>query len=171
MVGGKIYSFRINDPRLIEYVESYKAKGGSLSGLINRLLGEYLFGNPESKVISEDYLKLKEFLRSGDEILSEWQKLKSEIEDFLSEKEIEIQEEKEKEVEDLTAKLKTYFEDIDDFEQFKLDVERAGNTVESAISIRLENFARKHSITYAEAKNLFFKIFPEFKEKIKEMVI
>lgn len=165
-MGFKVYSISVKDERLIETIDAFKESGGNLSGLTEKLYREYFFGD-SNQSITEEYLKIREIERG----LKEWEKWKENIVKELEElkKKIEIEQEiKETEEQlDLIRILEDYvFEDIKQ-EGYHVWSARLRVEPEQAISMRLSKFAVDNRISMKEAKELFFKVFPELRKELE----
>jgi len=167
MVGSKNYSFSVRDDKLVSAIEEYKKSGGNLSGLISNLLYHYFFGNSSKEVISKEMLFLFDIKAKLDEFM-QW---REEILPKLHELEAKLKEKQEiKETEDnlhLIRELReVVFEDLQDFNSFKSRCLKFGREPDDAIKVRLNSWASDKNISNPVAVQLFYKAFPELKEKV-----
>lgn len=159
------FSFSLTDEYLIQKVKEFKESGGNLSGLISALLKNYFEGEISIKQFSKELLKVKELyneLLEYKEKFEEWEKRLKELEQLLQEKEEKKREEK---YQPLIKKLREQvFDDLEDL----LNNRRVNPA--HAIKVRLSVFASENNISLPEAKQLFFKAFPEYNGHLKSVL-
>ena len=159
------FSFSLTDEYLIQKVKEFKECGGNLSGLISALLKNYFEGNIDIKQFSKELLKVRELyneLLEYKEKFEEWERRLRELEENLKEKE---EKEREEKYEPLIKKLREQvFDDLEDL----LNSRRVNPA--HAIKVRLSVFASENNISLPEAKQLFFKAFPEYNGHLKSVL-
>jgi DNA-binding transcriptional MerR regulator len=169
MVGSKIYSFSVRDDKLLSAIEEFRKNGGNLSGLICNLLHHYFFSNNNNKeIITKEMMllleikkRLDEFLQWREEVLPKLQELEEKLK----------QKQEQQELQDalpLIRELQLHvFDDIQDYANFEARCRRTGREPKDAIKARLSAWASEKQLSYPEAVNLFFKAFPQLKEKLE----
>ena len=163
-MGGAHYTFRVSDELLIMKIEEFKRNGGNLSGLVNTLLRNYFNGEIQVNKFSKELLEIKKLQNEIQEWLEKARYFESKISEFeelLNEKQEKQQLEEQL---PLIRKLReVVFDDIDEL------IESNGRVVnpEHAIKTRLSVFATEHNLSYPEARDLFFKAFPELNGRLE----
>ncbi|WP_456477911.1 hypothetical protein [Geoglobus ahangari] len=160
----KVYSFSVPDSetQLIAILDELKARKALSHELVRILKVFYQGSNHNRELISKELMTLLEIKNK----LEEFMKWKEEIEPKLLEMEEKLKEKQEKEEIEknlpLLRKLKeVVFDDISDI----LNDRRI--QPEQAIKARLTTFATEHKLSYPEAVSLFFKAFPDLKERLE----
>ena len=163
----RVFSFSVPDSEseLIEYLNHFK-ETGSLSKLIITLLKNYFFGDADKKSLVKAIVEVKQLKAQ----LAEWLEKGRELEEKILNLEKELQEKQEEKQteEDLThirILREVYFDDIEKI----LSAFSNGKHHEAArwIKTRLNAFASERGLTLPHAKQLFFKAFPDLKEKLE----
>jgi|Deesub1362B_J571_1020462.scaffolds.fasta_scaffold00166_53 predicted transcriptional regulator len=151
----------------IDLIDEAKRRNLNLSQLINRLLEEFLFGN--STTFSEDYIRLKELNREFETLKKKVEEFEKELKELNSKAEEEVMMQEAENEAHLIAALKEHpvLSKLNDFWSFKYEAERIGNTVEGIVNTNLQIFATKNQISLKKAQELFFKAFPEMKDKVR----
>ncbi|AIY91137.1 hypothetical protein [Geoglobus acetivorans] len=160
----KVYSFSVPDSetQLISILDELKARK-ALSHEVVRILKVFYQGsNHNRELISKELMTLLEIKNK----LEEFMKWKEEIEPKILEMEEKLKEKQEKEEIEknlpLIRKLReVVFDDIH-------EIMNNGKIVspEQAIKARLTTFATEHKLNYPDARDLFFKAFPELKGEL-----
>lgn len=161
-----VYSFGVNDSRLVEAINAFKESGGNLSKLICNLLEHYFFGNNDKEVITKEMLllldikkKIEEFYEWREEILPKIEELEAKIKEKQEEEQIKNEQPP---IEELRNDV---FRDIleEGFENFSRRIQRLGRRPEDAIKTRLNSWASEKQIPFPKAVELFSRAFPDLK--------
>ncbi len=159
-----VFSFGTNDERLIQAIHQFKSNGGNLSKLICKLLENYFNGEIQLNNFNKELIKVRELyneLLEYKQKFDEWELKILELEEKLKEKQEKQQLEEQL---PLIRKLReVVFDDIEEL------LESNGRVVnpEHAIKTRLSVFATEHNLSYPEARDLFFKAFPELNGRLE----
>ena len=160
------YSFSVTDEKLNLALRSFKEKGGNISRLVVTLLKNYFFGKTENP--TAELLKIAEIEEELSKMAETFQKLQKEVDELKK----KLQSEKEaKEIEerlDLIRLIETEFEDLKNperIEQLKTFAKSQGTTLETFIEQRLSAIAAKCKASLPEAWELFFRVFPDLKNR------
>ena len=165
----KVISISLKNQLIIHHLEEFKRNGGNVSGLIESLLEQYFLNNNSKELLTKEMMTLLEIKGKLEEFLR-W---KEEIEPKLFEIEEKLKEKQEKELLEeqlpLLRKLREIvFHDIEDLLEYDYYKQRQGlPPPENAIKIRLTTFATEHNLSYPEARDLFFKAFPELDGRLE----
>ncbi|WP_290595874.1 MULTISPECIES: hypothetical protein [unclassified Archaeoglobus] len=165
-----VYSFGVNDPKLVEAINAFKDNGGNLSKLICNLLEHYFFGGNNKEIITKEMLKLLEIEKRLNEFYEWAEKITPEIQELKQRLEKKQEQEKIKDELPLIRELQlTVF--TDDLaktpEEFFKRFEGRDNDLRRSVKVLLSNWASEKQLSYPEAVNLFFKAFPQLKEKLE----
>ncbi|WP_456329619.1 hypothetical protein [Archaeoglobus sp.] len=163
------FSFSVTDEKLAVAIKSFRDSGGNLSKLICNLLQHYFFGDNNSKeLLTKEMVKLLEIEKKINEFWEWADKIKPEIQE-LKEKLAEKQEQQE--LQDALPLIRELheivFEDLQDYEEFEAHCRRLAREPADAIKVRLSKWAAEKQLSMPQAVNLFFKAFPELKEKLE----
>ncbi|WP_456469240.1 hypothetical protein [Archaeoglobus sp.] len=168
----KVYSFSVpdNEVQLIAILDELKARK-ALSMEIVRLAKIFYLGNGfNSETISKEMLKLLEAEKIAKEALSKAQEAMKMLEELKPI--IETKEKKRKEIEELPL-LRELREFVftDDLaktpEEFFSRFDGRDADLRRSVRTLLSQWASEKQISYPQAANLFFKAFPELKEKLE----
>ncbi len=164
-----VFSFGTNDERLIQAIHQFKSNGGNLSKLICKLLENYFNGEIQLNNFNKELIKVRELyneLLEYKQKFEEWELKILEIEEKLKEQHEKQQLEEQL---PLLRKLReVVFHDIEDLLEYDYYKQRQGlPPPEKAIKIRLTTFATEHNLSYPEARDLFFKAFPELNGRLE----
>ncbi|AIY89917.1 Clp protease/crotonase-like domain-containing protein [Geoglobus acetivorans] len=176
----RIFSFSVSEDKtqLIAILEKWSENKELSKNIVAILEGLYLTGNMNfnAKNVSDDFFKIVELEKKLIE-------LKKQIA-IINELEAEIREMKKK-FEDMKNHTETHnnsrlieilkndvFDDINALRK-KLNngtSEYEKHEVVRFIKVRLTNFALENGLNYPEARNLFFKAFPDTEELLKNKI-
>jgi|Deesub1362B_J571_1020462.scaffolds.fasta_scaffold00763_12 predicted CopG family antitoxin len=154
------------DDEVYHALKEYKKKDDrNISNLVNRLLKAFFFGNHNHQNgLSKEILRIIELERQHQELqkiaqesLKELEELKKTVHEKQEIKELENQTE-------LIRKMEVWFENIEIIDKI------TGEPNKDLIERNLELFAQKHQISLKEAEELFFKVFPEIKEELEDLL-
>ncbi|WP_456478175.1 hypothetical protein [Geoglobus ahangari] len=160
----RVISFSIpeSESYILQQLEQLKSEYGNLSNFFVRLLKSYFEGNFELNNFNKELIKVRELYKELLEYrkkFEEWESRLLELEQLLKEKQEAQQLEEQL---PLLRKLKdVVFEDINELMNSRVV------QPEHAIKARLTTFATEHKISYPEAVSLFFKAFPDLKERLE----
>ena len=150
----------------VDLVEEVKRRKLNMSQLVNTLLEQYLFGT--SNDVSEYSIRISNIEKRITEIfekVNEVEELKRELEKLKLELREKEEKKKEEKYEPLIKKLREQvFDDLEDL----LNNRRVNPA--HAIKVRLSVFASENNISLPEAKQLFFKAFPEYNGHLKSVL-
>ncbi len=162
----RVFSFSVPDSEshLIHQLDQVKQEYGNISGFIVRILKSYFEGNFEVNNFNKELIKVRELyneLLEWNDKIKEWQERISEFEQILRERHEKQQLEEQL---PLIRKLReVVFDDIDEL------MNSNGKVInpEQAIKARLTTFATENKLSYPEARDLFFKAFPELNGRLE----
>lgn len=147
-----------------DLVEEIKRRNINLSQLCERLIREFLYG---SNNFSEDHLKIKELQREFEIFRKKIEEFERQLNELSSKAEEEVKIQEAEEDNHILTVIKEHPVLSKSYWDLERDARRLGNTVEGLINVNLEAIARNHKISLKKAQELFFKAFPELKDKIK----
>jgi len=168
----KVYSFSVPDDevQLIAILDELKSRKMLSHEIVKLLKTFYLGRDHNTELISKEMLMLLEIKKK----LEEYEKWRQEILLKLTELEEKLkQKQEEKQTEDDLSHIRILREvHFDDIDKIRESINNGADLIDLSrqIKARLNGFATERGLSYPDAKRIFFKAFPDLKDKLEGLL-